>query len=153
MKVWVCMCMALIFLTVSAFSAGEFYRYKDEDGNIRFTDDLNQVPLDQRPKVYQKVKSEPSAFKQQSEPLNLNQDQKEELKKLEQKRDMLETHTTSMREEMEQAGMGHNIQRTPEEAGEWEERLRQFEADYNRELSDLREVERQIFQIKSKAGK
>jgi hypothetical protein len=37
----------LLVLTVGPATA-QFYKYKDADGNIRFTDDLSQVPPEQR---------------------------------------------------------------------------------------------------------
>ncbi|MFW6241195.1 MAG: DUF4124 domain-containing protein, partial [Thermodesulfobacteriota bacterium] len=37
----------LLAVTVGPANA-QFYKYKDADGNIRFTDDLSQVPPEQR---------------------------------------------------------------------------------------------------------
>ncbi len=42
----ICLCL----VSVSAFA--EFYRYKDKNGVTRFTDNLAEVPEDQRPKIY-----------------------------------------------------------------------------------------------------
>lgn len=46
------MIIALLVITpLTAYS--EFYKYTDETGAIRFTDDITQIPEDQRPKVKQ----------------------------------------------------------------------------------------------------
>ena len=45
------------FLLFSASASAEFYKYTDEDGNIRFTDDINQVPAEQRANIHSYVES------------------------------------------------------------------------------------------------
>lgn len=50
----------LILLLVPALSFAEFYKYRDKDGILRFTDNLVDVPADQRPKVHSY--SEPDDF-------------------------------------------------------------------------------------------
>ena len=51
-----------VFSVVTALSAGDFYRYKDKNGVIRFTDNILDVPPDQRKKagIYEGVDSSPS---------------------------------------------------------------------------------------------
>ena len=41
----------------SVSAAAEFYKYVDEDGNVHFTDDINQVPAEQRAKIRSYVES------------------------------------------------------------------------------------------------
>ncbi len=45
------------FLMFSVSAAAEFYKYVDEDGNVRFTDDINQVPAAQRAKIHSYIES------------------------------------------------------------------------------------------------
>lgn len=52
---WI-LAFAVLFIALPA--AGEFYKYVDENGNTRFTDDINQVPADQRDRVRSYVESE-----------------------------------------------------------------------------------------------
>jgi len=47
----------ITFLIFSVSAAAEFYKYVDEDGNVRFTDDINQVPEAQRAKIRSYVES------------------------------------------------------------------------------------------------
>ncbi len=52
----------MLTLLVPVSSYGEFYKYRDENGVVRFTDNLAEVPKDQRPEVESYV--EPSDFEQ-----------------------------------------------------------------------------------------
>ena len=47
----------ITFLMFSASAAAEFYKYTDEDGNVHLTDDINQVPAEQRAKIRSYVES------------------------------------------------------------------------------------------------
>ena len=48
----------ITFLLFSVNAAAEFYKYVDEDGNVHFTDDINQVPEAQRVKIRSYIESE-----------------------------------------------------------------------------------------------
>ncbi len=52
--------IALTLMLVPFISSAEFYKYKDESGVLRFTDDLTEIPKDQRPKM--DAYSEPDDF-------------------------------------------------------------------------------------------
>lgn len=41
-------CIALMLIMVPALSSAEFYKYRDKSGTLRFTDNLAEVPIDQR---------------------------------------------------------------------------------------------------------
>ncbi len=43
--------LLLLVLALAAPVSAQFYRYTDESGNVRYTDDLSQIPEDQRKKV------------------------------------------------------------------------------------------------------
>ena len=52
-------CLVIIFMSTPVL--GEFYRYVDESGHVKYTDDLGQVPEEQRPtaKTYMESKGIP----------------------------------------------------------------------------------------------
>ena len=43
--------VCILFVLFSASAAAQFYKYVDEEGNTRFTDDINLVPVDQRKNI------------------------------------------------------------------------------------------------------
>jgi hypothetical protein len=45
--------IVLILTGIYTLSSAEFYRFVDEKGKVHFTDDLANVPVEQRPKVYE----------------------------------------------------------------------------------------------------
>lgn len=57
MKIWPWVLAITLIIFVLPASA-EFYKYVDEQGNTRFTDDINQVPPEQRKSLKSYVESE-----------------------------------------------------------------------------------------------
>jgi len=53
--------LTCVFVLFASMAVGEYYQYTDETGNLRFTDDLYQVPEVQRPAMqkFESVKSVP----------------------------------------------------------------------------------------------
>ena len=45
--------IVLVLTGMYALSSAEFYRYVDEEGKVKYTDNLANVPVDQRPKAYE----------------------------------------------------------------------------------------------------
>lgn len=62
MKLIVCL-VVLLAVAGTPAAAAEFYRYVDNNGNVRFTDNINQVPEAQRAKArsYVEAPSRPAA--------------------------------------------------------------------------------------------
>jgi len=59
---WIARLLAAGMVVLSGISGFcDYYRYRDENGVLRFTDDLSRVPSDQRPKVtaYRSVENGP----------------------------------------------------------------------------------------------
>jgi hypothetical protein len=56
---WLAWVVLLVSLVLAPPASAQFYKYWDKQGNIRFTDDINQVPENQRTKVrsYAEVQS------------------------------------------------------------------------------------------------
>jgi vacuolar-type H+-ATPase subunit I/STV1 len=61
LKIFVLISLLLFSVNASA----DFYKYTDEDGNVRFTDDINQVPEEQRSKIRSYVESQSEEIPEQ----------------------------------------------------------------------------------------
>ncbi len=48
----------IIFFVFSTTASAEFYKYVDENGDVRYTDDINMVPEEQRSKIRSYVESQ-----------------------------------------------------------------------------------------------
>ena len=51
----------IIIISFPGMASGEFFKYLDQDGNVRYTDDLSQVPENQRESVPGYTESQSSA--------------------------------------------------------------------------------------------
>lgn len=60
MRVFCCL-MVIALVGFAAPASGEYYKYKDQNGVTRFTDNLADIPEDQRPKVKTYEESESSS--------------------------------------------------------------------------------------------
>ncbi|MGD8492931.1 MAG: DUF4124 domain-containing protein, partial [Desulfobacterales bacterium] len=73
----------IIFLLFSANASAEFYKYVDENGNVKYTDDINEVPAAQRRNIRSYVESQSKEVPEQQEAVE-NQAEPEESSPVEQ---------------------------------------------------------------------
>ena len=62
--------IVLIFLLLAGPVTAQFYRYTDQNGNLRFTDDLNKVPAEQRATIrgYREAGKDPAPSSPETAP-------------------------------------------------------------------------------------
>jgi hypothetical protein len=62
--------IVLIFLLLAGPVTAQFYRYTDQNGNLRFTDDLNKVPAEQRATIrgYRELGKDPAPSSPETAP-------------------------------------------------------------------------------------
>ena len=138
--------IALFLMAVAMPSSAEIYKYRDADGVLRFTNNLQEVPKDQREKVQSygeiKTKKEPAAATEQEgtagEQNNEAAQQAEELKKekelldaeyaqLEEDRKLLVEMSQKERSDEEDAELRQNIESFNARIKEYEDKLKVFE--------------------------
>ena len=139
--------MLLILLVLPALASAEIYKYRDQNGVLRFTDNLAEVPLAQRETVdeYQEIKTREDV----TEPAPGNaagqtgdEDPHAAEKALLDEKGALDVEynqLTEMRKSLEAAPQGN----TPEETAAHEKRVR----DYNARVK-IYEVKQQAFRAK-----
>jgi len=65
--------LAVIFfacLWLPQDSPAKYYKYVDENGVVRFTDRISEIPEDQRPEVYEAVAPDPEPDADRAEPVD-----------------------------------------------------------------------------------
>jgi hypothetical protein len=111
----ICIICILFFLTPQLYA--EYYKYKDNNGNIVFTDNLSQVPPDQRSgvKSYQTIKSnKPLSVKTENTlPVVDKTEQEVRLDDFEKQRDVLDREYAILIRERDQLLREKNLINTP----------------------------------------
>ena len=127
----------LIGLFAASYAFAEYYKYRDKDGVLRFTDNLGDVPADQRPKMerYREIQSvpksdaktrrsrRPGAKAQQSKGRSENRPQTKAQGLIQEHRDLNAIHRELMNEKMTLANEAQYI-KTPAEAKQYRRRLK-----------------------------
>jgi hypothetical protein len=131
--------IAILFFTPDGFA--EIYKYRDQNGVLRFTDNLAEVPIDQRKKVeqYQEIKTPLTSDSETSSADEQRQDPKALEKALRSEKEVLDqeykdlTQTRDMLEAIPQP-------KTPEENAAYEKSV----ADYNSRLATYEEKQKKF---------
>ena len=135
--------MLLVLLVLPMLASAEIYKYRDQNGVLRFTDNLTEVPVDQRENIdqYQEIKTQPDVAQQPSDNASGQaavQDAQAIEKELVDEKAVLDSEynqLTDMRNSLEAAPQPG----TPEEIAAHENKIK----DYNARLK--------IYQVKQKA--
>jgi hypothetical protein len=131
--------MLMILLALPALASAEIYKYRDQNGILRFTDNLTEVPLAQRENVdeYQEIKTREDVAQPEPDRATGQDPHAAEKALLDEKGalDMEYNQLVEMRKSLEAAPQAG----TPEEIAAYENKVR----DYNTRL--------QIYEVKQKA--
>ena len=139
--------MLMILLAIPALASAEIYKYRDQNGILRFTDNLAEVPLAQRETVdeYQEIKTREDVTEpapDNADGQTTGQDPHAAEKALLDEKGTLDVEynqLTEMRKSLEAAPQAG----TPEEIAAHEKRVR----DYNARVK-IYEVKQQAFREK-----
>lgn len=132
--------MLLVLLVLPMLVSAEIYKYRDQNGVLRFTDNLTEVPIAQRKNIeqYKEIKTAPGIAEQSTTKEEAAQDPKAMEKELTDEKGVLDneySQLTEMRGSIEAAPQPG----TPEEITVHEQKIK----DYNAKLK--------IYEAKQKA--
>jgi len=130
----------LVLLVLPMLVSAEIYKYRDQNGVLRFTDNLTEVPIDQRKNIeqYKEIKTVPDTTGQSSVNDEAAQDPKAMEKELTDEKEALDNEYNqlmALRSSIEAAPQPG----TPEEITAHEQKIK----NYNAQLK--------IYEVKQKA--
>jgi hypothetical protein len=133
--------LLLSLMLIPGLCFAEFYKYRDANGNIRFTDNLGDVPVDQRENV--KEYRETITPEATEEPVDKPMDLNVRADQLNAERDMLEKEYAELEKERESL---EQTTRDPQNDADYEAYKSQVDA-YNNRIKSYEEKRKQ-FQLK-----
>lgn len=136
-----CSVFIFLFLIAPSLVSAEFYKYRDENGVLRFTDNLQEVPESQREGVqqYHETKSSelPGTIEAQGD------DSRTEAEKLQAEKALLDNEYKMLLEERKVLEEAAKIARAPAKNEAFEKKI----LDFNTRLSAYEE-KRMLFKAK-----
>ncbi len=139
--------MLLALLVLPMFSSAEIYKYRDQNGILRFTDNLTEVPVAQRENIdqYQEIKTKPAVAEQAPDTISEQTTAQTVEKELTDEKGVLDneySQLVEMRQRLESAPPPG----TPEEIAAHEKKIQ----DYHARLK-IYEVKQKAFREKVQA--
>jgi hypothetical protein len=132
--------LLLVVLVLPVLVSAEIYKYRDQNGVLRFTDNLTEVPIAQRENIqqYKEIKTAPSAVEQSTANAEADLDPKAMEKELTDEKGVLDNDYSQLMEMRNSLEAGTQPS-TPEEIAAHEQKVK----NYNAQLK--------IYEVKQKA--
>ena len=127
--------LVLICIWLPATASAEYYKYRDQNGVLRYTDNLSDIPEDQRPKAETRIQTEdysPPPEPAQSEPKD-----EERQKKIQEFNQKMAEKRQALSQEMQSGSAGEHLQ--------------QIKDSLDQEYAELMKEKEAMLQLRSQA--
>lgn len=101
--------LVLICIWLPMTAAAEYYKYRDQNGVLRYTDNLADVPEDQRPKMETRIQTED--YSPSPEPVQAEPEDEERQKKIREFNQKMADQRQALSREMQSGSAGEHLQR------------------------------------------
>jgi len=101
--------LVLICIWLPAAASAEYYKYRDQNGVLRYTDNLADIPEDQRPKMETRIQTE--NYSPPPEPVQTKPEDKGRQEKIREFNQKMENQRQAVSREMQSGSAGENLQR------------------------------------------
>jgi hypothetical protein len=141
----------LFLVSITAFSSAEIYKYRDADGVLRFTDNLQEVPEAQRPKVesFHEIKPKAASVEEAADKGAATADQgmaERQAAALNEEKALLDSEYAQLEADRKQLVELSQTEKTADEDAAFQQQVEDFNASIK-----AYEEKRQAFEEKVKA--